>query len=176
MLFSLLNDWNYFWNKYCNLPFLAICRSLLPLLIFLASSCIKQPVIKQSPAFLSLSFLIYCCISAFLSFLIKAFANFEKLIRFYWQACIVYKNAENLKILIDIFCPKLLVSNVISAFLDHLKPILFSPANHGDRHRAPPFFKISGSAPSSVQDTKLQSVSESFQNDMKSDPNISLIG
>ena len=35
---SLLNDWNYFWNKYCNLPFLAICRSQLPLLIFLAPS------------------------------------------------------------------------------------------------------------------------------------------
>ena len=91
----------------------------------------------------------------FFSFLIKAFANFEKLIRFYRQVFIVYKNAENLKILIEIFCPKLLISNVISAFLDHLKPILFSPANHGDRHRAPPLFKISGSAPSSVQDTKI---------------------
>ena len=33
VLCSLLNDWNYFWNKYCNLPFLAIeVRSYLPLL------------------------------------------------------------------------------------------------------------------------------------------------
>ena len=24
---SLLNAWSYFWNKYCSLPFLAICRS-----------------------------------------------------------------------------------------------------------------------------------------------------
>ena len=37
-LFSLLNDWNYFSNKYCNLAFLAICRYLLPFLIFLALS------------------------------------------------------------------------------------------------------------------------------------------
>ena len=37
VLCSLLNDWNYFSNKYCNLPFLAICHSLLTLLIFLAS-------------------------------------------------------------------------------------------------------------------------------------------
>ena len=35
MLRSLLNDWNYFWIKYCNLPF---CSFKLPLLIFLASS------------------------------------------------------------------------------------------------------------------------------------------
>ena len=38
VLRSLLKDWNYFWNKYCNLLFLAICRSQFPLLIFLASS------------------------------------------------------------------------------------------------------------------------------------------
>ena len=50
------------------------------------------------------------------------FSNFEKLIRFRWQAFIVHKNRENLKMLIEIFCPKLLVSNVILAFLDHLKP------------------------------------------------------
>ena len=83
----------------------------------------------------------------FFSFLIKAFANFEKLIRFHWQAFIVYKNGENLKMLIEIFCQKLIVSNVILAFLDHLKPKISSSANHGGWHRAPPFFKISGSAP-----------------------------
>ena len=32
----------YFWNKYCNLPFLAIYRSQFPLLIFLASSWSKS--------------------------------------------------------------------------------------------------------------------------------------
>ena len=61
----------------------------------------------------------------FFSFLIKAFANFEELIRFHWQAFIVYKNGENLKMLIEIFCQKLIVSNVILAFLDHLKPKIF---------------------------------------------------
>ena len=143
----LLNDWNCFWNKYHNMPFLAICRSVLYHLIFLPSSWhreakiglqmsrrykrwliiilndfIKQPTAKQSPIFLSFSFLIACCISVFFSFLIKAFANFEKLIIFHWQAFIVYKNGENLKMLIEIFCQKHIVSNVILAFLDHLKP------------------------------------------------------
>ena len=59
---------------------------------------------------------------SFFSFVIKAFANFEKLIRFYWLAFIVYKNGENLKMLIELFCQKIIVSNVILAFLDHLKP------------------------------------------------------
>ena len=36
VLCSLLSHWNYFWNKYCNLPFLAIRRSKFSLLIFLA--------------------------------------------------------------------------------------------------------------------------------------------
>ena len=35
------------------------------------------------------------------------------------------KNGENLKILIEIFCQKLIVFNVIPAFLDHLKPKMF---------------------------------------------------
>ena len=55
----------------------------------------------------------------------KRFLNFEKLIRFHWQAFIAYKNRENLKMLIEIFCQKLIVSNVILAFLGHLKPKSF---------------------------------------------------
>ena len=86
---------------------------------------IKQPVVKQGSTFLSFSFLIDCCISVFFSFFIKAFPDFEKLIRFHWQAFIVYKNGENLKILIEIFCQKLLVFSVILAFLNHLKPKSF---------------------------------------------------
>ena len=38
MLRSVLNDWNYFWTKYCKLPFLAICCSQFPLLIFFTLS------------------------------------------------------------------------------------------------------------------------------------------
>ena len=41
------------------------------------------------------------------------------------QAFIVYKNGENLKMLIEIFRQKLIVSNVILAFLDYLKPKIF---------------------------------------------------
>ena len=77
----------------------------------------------------------------FLSFLVKAFAKSEKLIRFQWQAVIVYKNGENLKMLIEIFCQKLKVSNVILAFLDHLKPKIFfvgQPVTDIERH---PFSK-----------------------------------
>ena len=172
MLCSLLNDWNYFWNKYCNLQFLAICRSLLPLLILLASSWYQKAKIglrmslqnkkminyhikglykttcyKTKSNFSQFFFSHWLLRELFFSFLIKVFANFEKLIIFYRQACIVYKickNRENLNILIEIFCPKLIVSNVILAFLDRLKPKIF---NHGGRQRASPLFKISGSAP-----------------------------
>ena len=60
--------------------------------------------------------------SVFFSFALKAFVSFEELIRFHRQAFIVYKNGENLKILVEIFCQKLLVSNVTLVFVDHLKP------------------------------------------------------
>ena len=72
--------------------------------------------------------------------IIKALANFEKLIRFHWQAFIAYKNGENLKMLIEIFCQKLIVSNIILVFVDHLKPN-FSPTNHGGPNRVSSLFK-----------------------------------
>ena len=62
--------------------------------------------------------------SFFLSFLIKAFAKSEKLIRLY-QAFSICKNGEKLKMLIEIFRQKLIASNVILAFLDHLKTAIF---------------------------------------------------
>ena len=46
-------------------------------------------------------------------------------VRFHRKAFIAYKNGEHLKILIEIFCQKLIVSNVILVFLDHLKPKIF---------------------------------------------------
>ena len=81
----------------------------------------KQPVIKQTPTFLSFfsHWLLHKC---FFSFLIKAFSNFQNLIRLHWLACTVYKNGENLRILIEIFCQKLIVFNIILVFLDYLKP------------------------------------------------------
>ena len=105
-----------------------ICISV-PLIIIL-KDFIKQPAIKQSQPFLSFSLLIDCCVSVFSLFLSKHlqvlknwFSNFEK--RFHWQAFIVYKTGENLKILMEIFYQKLMVFNVILAFLDHLKPKIF---------------------------------------------------
>ena len=56
---------------------------------------------------------------------IKVFANFRKLIRFHCKAFIECKNGENLKMLIEIFCRKLVVSHVILIFLDHLEPKIF---------------------------------------------------
>ena len=108
---------------------------------------IKELVIEQSPTFSQFFFSHRRLHKCFFSFLIKALANFEKLIRFHWQAFIIYKNGENLKLLIEIFCQNLILSNVILAFLDHLKPKIFFFANHSGRHRALPLFKISGSAP-----------------------------
>ena len=139
----------YFWNKYYNLPLLAICHSQHPLLIFLASSwyqkakiglqtrlqtkkwliIIWKDFIKQtcktksnfSQSFYS-HWLLHEC---FFSFLIKAFENFEKLIRLHWQAFIVYKNGEYLKILIEIICRKRIVSNDILTFLDYSNSKIF---------------------------------------------------
>ena len=133
----LLNDWNYFWNKYCNLLFLAICHSLLSpfdISCFILISKSKnwtgnEPAIQKNDYHIkglyettcyktksNFSQFFFCCWllhKCFLSFLIKVFANFEKLIRFHWQAFIVYKNGESLKRLI------------ILAVLDHLKPKIF---------------------------------------------------
>ena len=72
----------------------------------------------------SFSFLIDCRIIVFF-FPYQSVCKFEKLIRFHWQAFIVYKNGENLKMLIEIFCRKLIVCNIILAFLDHLTPKVF---------------------------------------------------
>ena len=155
VLCSLLNDWNYFWNKYCNLPFLAIRGSPYFPFAFLVSSWeqkvkigqrmslqnknmiiiilkgfIKQLVIKQSQTFAQFLFSHWLLYECFFSFLIKAFVNFEKLIRFHRQPFMIYKNREKLKVLIEIFHQKLIVSNGILAFLDHLKPKIFFVGHH----------------------------------------------
>ena len=62
--------------------------------------------------------------------------------RFHWQAFIVYKNGENMKILIEIFCQKLIVSNVVLAFLDHLKAKIFFGQPWWPRYSATPFQNI----------------------------------
>ena len=146
MLCSLLNDWNYFWNKYCNLPFLAICLS--PTSPFDISCVIlksksknwavnelaKQKndyhikgLYKTKKKLQLFSFIIFSLTAAQAFFLspYQEFANFEKLTRFHWQAFTVYVNGENLKMLIEIFRQKLIVSSIILAFLDHLKPKIF---------------------------------------------------
>ena len=78
--------------------------------------------------------LLYEC---FFAFFIKAFVNFEKLIRFHRQAFIRYKYGENLKILKEVFHQKLIVSNVILPFQTIWNLKLSSSSNHGGRHRAP---------------------------------------
>ena len=127
--------------------FLAICCSLLLLLIFLASSWNQKAKIglrmslrskkkinyhikglyktktkSNSSQFFFSHWLLH---KYFFSFLIKAFANFEKLIGFHRQAFTVFINGENLKMPIEILCQKLIISNVILAFLYHLKPNVF---------------------------------------------------
>ena len=46
VLCSLRNCWNYFWKKYCNLSFLAICRSQLPFWYFLRHPDIKKQKLR----------------------------------------------------------------------------------------------------------------------------------
>ena len=67
------------------------------------------------------------------------------LIRSHRQAFTVYKNWQNLKILIEIFCQKLIVSSVILAFLNHWNLNFSSTANEERL-----LFRISGSAPEAI--------------------------
>ena len=50
---------------------------------------------------------------------------YQSVCKYHRQAFIGYKNGENLKILIKVFCHKLIVSGVILAFLDHVKAKIF---------------------------------------------------
>ena len=49
----------------------------------------------------------------------------NKLIGFHHEAFVICKNGKNLKMLIEIIREKLVVANIILAFLDHLKPGIF---------------------------------------------------
>ena len=132
------------------MSFLAICCSLLRLVRFFVSYCYQKAKIglwmslwnkkmtnyikgrykitcyKTNSNFSLFFFSHWLLHNCFFSFLIKAFENFEKLIWLHWHAFVVYKNGENFKILIKIFFQKLLVYNVVLAFLDQLKPRIFS--------------------------------------------------
>ena len=117
VLCSLLKDWNYFWNKHCNLPFLGICRSLL-LLIFHASSWNQIAKVGLRMSFQNKNMINYHIKglykttyyktksnfsqfffshwhTCFYSLFIKAFVNSQKLIIFHWKASTFYKNGEN---------------------------------------------------------------------------------
>ena len=54
-------------------------------IFIISKGFIKELVIKQSPTFPSFSILIDCCMS-FVSFLVKAFVKYEKLLRFHHQS------------------------------------------------------------------------------------------
>ena len=94
-------------------------------LIIISNDFKKQPVINQILTVLSFSFLIDCCISAFPLSLSKNLLILIKLISFHKQTFIVYKNQENLKMLMEIFCQELIASNVILVLLDHLNSKIF---------------------------------------------------
>ena len=131
------------------MPFLAICRSLPPFNIscvilisksknWTANELAEQKMInyhirgtyktayyKTKPNFSQFFLYHWLLHRCFFSILITALANFEKLIRFHWQSFIVYKNGDNLKMLIQVFCQKCIDSNVFLAFLTLLKPKMF---------------------------------------------------
>ena len=129
------------------MSFLAICWSQILLLIFLVSSwyqkakfvprmsswnkkmtnyhikgLYKTTCYKAKSSFSLFFFSHWLLHECFFFFLIKVFSNSEKLISFHRQAFIVYKNGKKFKVLIEIFCQKIIVSNVILAFLDRFKP------------------------------------------------------
>ena len=80
---------------------------------------------------------------------LKAFVKSKNAIRFHHQAFIICKNRHiqiSLKILIEVIRQKI-VSNVILAFLDYLKPRIFFAGQPWLPTETSFFFKISGSAP-----------------------------
>ena len=119
----------------------------VPCTALLYESTVVTRTVKLSTTMLSISCAIRLIPFLMMSslFSIKAFVNFEILIRFHRQAFIKYKNGENLKILREVFRQKLTVSNVILVFLNHLKPKIFCVVQSW--WQTPPFFKIFGSAP-----------------------------
>ena len=141
MLRSLLNDWinilicyqllfvvpNFpFWcflrhsdNKKQKLRCKWAWETKKSWLVIILKDFIKQATIKQSLAILSFSFLIDCSMS------VSSVFFYQSVCKYHWQAFTGYKNGENLKILIKVFCDKLIVSGVILAFLDHVKAKIF---------------------------------------------------
>ena len=71
---------------------------------FLKTTCYKTK--SNFSKFFYFLWLLYQCFS---SFLIKAFVKCETLTRLYHQNFVICKNGENLKILIELFCQKLLM-------------------------------------------------------------------
>ena len=154
VLRSLQNDWHFFRYKNCNLPFLAICRSQYPLLIFFASSWYQKAKITLRTSLRNKEILWTKrpieekMINVILEGFIKCYKTKSVWVLFlfsyksvckFWKT--EYKNVENLKILKEIFCQKFIVSNIILACLDHLKPKNLFVGQPGGLHRAP-FFKI----------------------------------
>ena len=88
-------------------------------IIIILNNFIKQFLIEQSPTFLSFSFLIDCCMGVFL-FTYQSVCKFWKIKNISSVSFHVYENGENLKIMIKIYRQKLIVSDVVLAFLDHL--------------------------------------------------------
>ena len=79
----------------------------------------KTTYYKTKPSYSQLFFpqwLLYECFFCFF---------YQSVCKYHWQAFIGYKNGENLKILIKVFCDKLIVSGVILTFLDHVKAKIF---------------------------------------------------
>ena len=99
------------------------------------TSCYKTK--SNFSQFLYSNLLLYEC---FFSFLIQAFVKSEKLIRLHHPAFIIYENGENLKILIEIFREKLIISNVILTAWN-LKFFFCSPTMMAGIER-PPFVNL----------------------------------
>ena len=75
---------------------------------------------------------------------LKVFVKFRDLIIFPHQAFIICQNGQSLKMLIEVIRQKI-VSKVILAFLDDLKPRIFFVGQPWWPTESGPFFKVSGS-------------------------------
>ena len=141
----MLNQWNYFLNKYCNLPFLAnwyfpTCPFDISCVILISKSkdlasnglskminyhiivLYKTTCYKKKPKFFQFFFFSLTASEVFWLFPYQSICKF---LIISLSSSFEYKNGENLKMLTEIFCQKLIVSNVILVFPDHLKPKIF---------------------------------------------------
>ena len=146
----------YFWNKYCNLPFLAIYRYQFPLLIFLASSwsksenCTVNELANKKNLVNKKTYKRknnYHFKGLYKTTSYKTKSNFSQFFFSHWLLydCFFFFSYKSVYKFWKIDKISMARSHCIEKWRKFERNIStkFSPsANHGGRHRAPPFSNL----------------------------------